>query len=464
MRWAPRSVRMRLTAWYATTLALVLVIYAGGVYVFVQRTLLLSLDQQLGDDVETAEQQLERTSDGGLQWRGASDPDEDHEEPWLEAWSESGASLFRSAAARRAALSPTRPAAVEAPISLVASDGTRLRVLARTAWAEGHPVLLRVGRSEDTVRHELGELFSGLTLALPLAVGVAAFGGYLLARRALLPVDRMREQARAITAEQLHERLPVENADDELGRLAATFNELLARLEASFEQARRFTADASHELRTPLTAIRSVGEVGLRERRDENTYREIIGSMLEEVDRLTQLVEGLLTVSRADAGQARVSAETFDLRALCQDVASHLQVLAEEKRQSVHIEAQGPVHVIADRVLVRQALINLLDNAIKYSPASATIQIRVTENSRDARVDVVDSGPGIAAEHAARVFDRFYRVDPGRSRERGGVGLGLSIARWAAEINGGRLELRPDSPVGSVFRITLPRAGAADPH
>jgi heavy metal sensor kinase len=456
VRWAPRSVRVRLTAWYAATLTVVLVLYAGGVYVFLQRTLLVSLDQQLSDDVETAEQQLERTSSGGLRWRGAADPDEDYEAPWLEAWSESGAPLFRSETARRAALPPMRPAAVDFPTSVVASDGTHLRVLARTAWVDERSVLARVARSEENARHELGELFTGLTLALPLAVGAAALGGYLLARRALLPVDRMREQARAITAERLHQRLPVENADDELGRLAATFNELLARLEASFEQARRFSADASHELRSPLTAMRSVGEVGLRERRDEAAYREIVASMLEEVDRLTRLVEGLLTMSRADAGQSRALAEPFDVWELCREVAGHLQVLAEEKRQLVVVEAAGPVQVTADRVLLRQALINLLDNAIKYSSPNAAIRIRIDQDIRAARIDVVDSGPGIPLEHADRVFDRFYRVDAARSRERGGVGLGLSIARWAVEVNGGRLEYEPARPVGSLFRITLP--------
>lgn len=463
MRWAPRSVRTRLTAWFAATLALMLIGYAAGVYVFLQRALLASLDQQLGDDVEAAEQLLERPSTGGLQWRGAADPDEDHEEPWLEVWSESDASLFRSEAARRAAVAPTRPERTEARVSLIASDGTRLRVLTRTAWVDGHSVLVRVARSEDNLRRELGELLTVLTVALPLAVGVAALGGYLLARRALSPVDRMRERASAINAARLRERLPVENADDELGRLAATFNDLLERLEASFEQARRFTADASHELRTPLTAIRSVGEVGLRERRDETAYREIIGSMLEEVDRLTQLVEGLLTASRADAGQARVSAELFDLRELCQDVSSHLQVLAEEKRQSIVIDAARPVRVTADRVLVRQALINLLDNAIKYSPPNAAIRIRLNEEGLTAGVEVVDLGAGIPPEHAARVFDRFYRVDAARSRERGGVGLGLSIARWAVEINGGRLEYEPGRPVGSIFRITLPHGVTHEP-
>jgi len=317
-------------------------------------------------------------------------------------------------------------------------------------------VLLSTAPSETYVRHELQELVTGLAVALPFAVGLAAFGGYGLARRALAPVDRMCERAAVITAERLKDRLPVDN-DDELGRLAAAFNDLLARLETSFEQMRRFTADASHELRTPLTAIRSVGEVGLRERRDAEAYREVIGSMLEEVDRLTRLVDGLLTLSRADAGHARLTTESFDVQDLVEDVRAHLSVLAEEKRQSIGIEASRAVQLTADRTLLRQALINLLDNAIKYTPRDGAIVIRVGGSASGTTIDVSDTGSGIPPVHRERIFDRFYRVDPARSRDLGGVGLGLSIARWAVEINGGRLEYEPRHPAGSTFRVTMPR-------
>src|SRR5205823_2990825 len=184
-----------------------------------------------------------------------------------------------------------------------------VRRLSGPYTVDGLPVVIQVARSEEPIRRELGELLMILGAGLPLAVAIAGMGGYFLARRALAPVSRMLERARTITAERLGERLPVENPGDELGQLAAVFNDAFARLERSFEQLRRFTADASHELRTPLTAMRSVGEVGLRERRDAAAYREIIGSMLEETDRLGRVVEGLLTLSRADGGE--VSASSF---------------------------------------------------------------------------------------------------------------------------------------------------------
>jgi len=241
------------------------------------------------------------------------------------------------------------------------------------------------------------------------------------------------------------------------------FNETLTRLESSFEQMRRFTTDASHELRTPLTAIRSVGEVGLRGRRDEAAYREIIGSMLEEVDRLALLVDRLLTLSRADTGQAQLSVDMVDIPELAEEIAEQLGVLAEEKNQSIKVQYQVVPRWIGDRVMLRQALLNLVDNAIKYSPVGGSIEILVTQSTEGTLIDVTDTGPGIPADLRSRVFDRFYRVDKARSRANGGTGLGLAIAKWAVEVNGGRLSLEPTTDVGSRFRITLSQT-AVDEH
>jgi heavy metal sensor kinase len=274
----------------------------------------------------------------------------------------------------------------------------------------------------------------------------------------LAPVDRMAERARSITAERLHDRLPVDHPNDELGRLASVFNDTLGRLESSFEQMRRFTADVSHELRTPLTAIRSVGEVGLRGRRDEGAYRGIIGSMLEEVDRLACLVDRLLTLSRAETGQAKLSVELIDLRELAENVAAHLGVLAEEKQQSITIEHLGTPRCLGVRLVLRQALINLVDNAIKYTPAGGQIRIRVRESPTGAMLEVSDTGPGIPAEPRTRIFDRYYRVARSRSDDTSGAGLGLSIAKGAVEVNGGQLSLEGTNGAGSTFRITLPNA------
>jgi signal transduction histidine kinase len=222
---------------------------------------------------------------------------------------------------------------------------------------------------------------------------------------------------------------------------------------------RSFTADASHELRTPLTALRSVGEVGLRGKREPAAYREIIGSMLEEVDRLSRLVDRLLTLSRADNREFQLAIDTVSLGALAQEVADQMDVLAEEKGQTITVERKGDPRWTGDPLVLRQALLNLVDNAIKYTPEGGRISIRVSESGPEACIDVCDTGPGIPRELQSRIFDRFYRVDTSRSRNTEGAGLGLSIAKWAVEVNKGRLILAETGVgAGSVFRITLPRA------
>ena len=249
----------------------------------------------------------------------------------------------------------------------------------------------------------------------------------------------------------------MENSGDEFGRLAGVFNETLARLETAFEQLRRFTADASYELRTPLTGMRSVGEAALQRPLTAQGYREVIGSMLEEVDRLTRLVESLLLLTRAQAGRIPLTRAVVDLRDLVAGVSESLRVLAEDKQQELTVEAVAPVTVEGDPGLLRQAVTNLVFNAIKYTPKSGAIRVVVRAVADEALVEVCDTGPGIPAAHHPRIFDRFYRVDGARSRETGGVGLGLAIARWAAEANGGRIEVESEESQGALFRVALPR-------
>ena len=311
---------------------------------------------------------------------------------------------------------------------------------------------------EERLQQQLREILVVLVLGLPLVVALAGVGGYVLARRALAPIDHLAAEARRMTADRLHQRLSVPNEHDEIGRLAAVINDTLARLDQSFGQLRRFTADASHELRTPLAVIRATGEMGLRETRTPAEYKDAIGSMLEEVDRLTRLVDTLLRLSRGDAGTVRLSRDIVDLGDLARDVVTSLGILAEERQQRLEVAADANVRVSADRLVLRDAITNVVDNAIKYSPSGSTITMRIEADAVEATLSVTDEGPGIPAEHRERIFDRFYRIDEGRSRGSGGAGLGLAIAKWAVDANGGRLSLA-SSGSGSVFRITLPRSG-----
>ncbi len=324
------------------------------------------------------------------------------------------------------------------------------------AGSGGHDPALN---AETRVEQQLDEILVVLGLGLPLIVVLAGAGGYVLARRALTPIDHLAAEARRITADRLHERLSVPNEQDEIGRLTAVINSTFARLESSFDQLKRFTADASHELRTPLAVMRGIGEMGLRETRTPAEYKEAIGSMLEEVDRLTRLVDTLLRLSRGDAGTVRLSPGPVDLGQLTREAVASLGILAEERQQRIKVDASNAIRVSADRLVLREAITNMLDNAIKYSPNGSTIDVRVEAFKDRATVAIADQGPGISLEHRGRIFDRFYRVDEGRSREMGGTGLGLAIAKWAVEVNGGHISLE-SAQWGCVFTITLPRMSA----
>src|SRR3984957_1827655 len=337
-------------------------------------------------------------------------------------------------------------------------DGTTVRMASRRHTLDGHPILIRLGYSEPPIWARFEELAVAPLLAVPIVLALAGLGGYLLAKRALAPLEQMTSHAEEITSERLHERLPTGEVDDELGHLARVFNNLLARLEQSFEQLRRFTADASHELRTPLTAIRSVGEVALQKDGTREEYRDTIGSMLEEVNRLTELVDSLLTISRADAGRIQLHPTVFSAMDLAREAAGLFEVLIEEKDQRITVAGHEGITVTGDRVFLRQALVNIIHNAVKFSPAGGAIAVRVHEESAGGiRVEVSDSGPGIGREHSEKIFDRFYRVDESRSREAGGAGLGLSIALWAVRVHGGDIHMLSTQGRGCTFQICLPR-------
>ena len=459
----PRHVRSRMTLWYVLVLGFLLLAYAGGASLYLFYSLREQLDNDLSEDVERVEGLLENTPDGMVALDSVHHgEDEANMQRFVEVWSAEGALLYRSPTLEGGALGgPPRSSAESntqrSPSTVRLADGRRVRMATSIHTVDGRRVLLRVAHSEQGLWQELEEFGSVLLVALPLALVLAGLGGFALARKALAPIDAMAHQAERISAERLSERLPIENPEDELGHLARAFNATLARLEAAFDQLRRFTADASHELRTPLTAIRSVGEVALQVPKSATEYRDVIGSMLEETDRLTRLVDSLLTLSRADAGHIQVQRTDISLLGLEQEASSLVEVLAEEKQQRISVEGDPTLIVSGDRLILRQALVNLIDNAIKYSPAEAEILVRVAAG-KDSQliVEVVDQGPGVRQEHQSRIFDRFYRVDSARSREWGGAGLGLAIARWAVEIHGGQITLQSVEGRGSTFRVALP--------
>lgn len=299
----------------------------------------------------------------------------------------------------------------------------------------------------------------GLRLAIgfPLVFVLAILGSLVIVGRALRPVKLVTQKARHISAHSLSERLPVLHPHDEIGQLTMVLNDLLARLESSFERLRQFTADASHEFRTPLTSIRSIGEVALKEDHHNSVYRDAISSILEEAARLNELLNNLLILTRGDSGKMAVSFEPVDLSVLVKSVVDDLSILADEKSIAIKTKMPESEYVELHESSVRQALMNVLHNAIKFTPENGVVEIRMDEmNSDHVFIDVMDSGPGIPLDKRELVFERFVRLDESRHSD-SGVGLGLSIAKWAVELNHGTIGFIDAERHGSTCRITFPK-------
>lgn len=462
--WRRRSLKLRLAVSFALIASVLLLGLLPFVYHHVERRLGLDLDRELGIDWILIKAHLEPDESGGVRWKKSSPSTLEsggYAESWFDVWS-GGRPLMRHAPPQGSDIAePPRATVGDGGFYNLARDGGReARVLEKAARIGGREVTLRVFQDRSNLQETLRHVLWVLAFGVPVALLLAAAGGYLMAGRTLRPIVEMTEQARQITSESLGRRLPNPNPHDELGRLATVFNETLRRLEDSFESLRRFTADASHELRTPLTALRSVGEIALRESGDAEALRDTIGSMLEEAQRLHDLADTLLTLARVEGGRIPLRKETMGLGTVVAEVCESLEVLASEKGQRLDLDlAAAPgLFVEADPVLLRQAVVNLVHNAIRHSPDHTTVRVEVVADGDDAVVEVADEGPGIAPEHRERVFERFYRVDKARSRAEGGAGLGLALAKLAVELNGGAIDLRSEVGKGSRFRIRLPRA------
>lgn len=459
--WKRRSLKLRLAACFTLVASVVILGLIPFVYVLIERRLHMEMDRQLHIDWNLVEAHLEADEADGIRWRknSPSTPSSPgYAETWFDIW-EGGKVLFHHWPAHGA-----RVLQAPAPVSdrshtiftIALQEEMTARTLQKPARIDGREVILRVFRDESGLRSTLREILIGLGLGLPVALLLAALGGYLMAGRALRPLRAMAEQARQITSESLSRRLPNPNPNDELGQLATVFNETLKRLESSFESLKRFTADASHELRTPLTALHSVGEIGLREGGDAKALRETIGSMLEEAHRLNDLIDTMLMFARVETGRANLRLEAVPLDEVVTETCENLEVLAAEKGQRIDLRADSAVLVEADRLLLRHAIMNILHNAIRYSPDGSTVRVACFQRGAQAMVEIADEGPGIAPEHRARVFERFYRIDKARSRAEGGAGLGLAIAKLFVEQFGGSLGLSSEGGSGSCFRLELP--------
>ena len=315
---------------------------------------------------------------------------------------------------------------------------------------------LEVGQSEEDVADFLGALLLIMGGAYPVTLVVAVLGGVFLAGRALSPVDTITGMARRISADDLDQRLDLRLPDDEVGRLARTFDEMIARLDSAFRRQRQFTADASHELRTPLTVMKGQVDVALQKDRESQEYRRVLEAVNDEVDRLIRLAESLLTLTRADAGEIPLELEAVGVADLLAGAVDQARSTAIQRGVDLLYVLGDSATVRADEGLLLQLILNLLDNATKYTPAGGEVSVGWNVTGDRTGLWVRDSGKGIPEEHIPLIFDRFYRVDQARGRSEGGVGLGLAISRWIAEAHGGSIHVESAPGNGSTFTVLLP--------
>ena len=491
------SIRARMTLWYTGILAATVLVLGSVAYGLLMRGLWNEVDSTLERVARAAAQAAQQTATDFVP--------PDMNDLLRRFYGSNFADRFYQFLDPRGEVDPRLPRERGAPLAIspkalknaaegygtfetIQTGGTHpVRVFTFPIVAQGRMIkVLQVGTSLEGLLRERQNFLWALATLAPLGLILAGGGGWLLARRVLRPVDQMTQAARRIGAERLAERLEGAGADDELGRLARTLNEMLARLEAGFAQIRRFSADASHELRTPLTILKGEIEVALRSAREPAEYERVLTSALEEVERMARLVDDLLMLSRADAGALRWEKGPVELDRLVEDVAKQGEVLGRAREIPVAIQSLEPLIAHGDEPRLRQLLLNLVDNAVKYTPQGGRVTLSLRqarggsgeramqqpEGSPDppispppspsasewAEIAVSDTGVGIPPEALPRIFERFYRVDDARSREAGGTGLGLCIAITIAEAHGGRIEVESVPGAGSTFTVRLPLA------
>jgi heavy metal sensor kinase len=464
-----RSISFRLVTWYAGLLAVIFVLLCALLYFdlrhFMENDLRQSQARRARQIANTLLLHVKQTGEAAVASQTKDWYEPEINDRFIRITRADGTLVYVSEAPKDQSFDPAEvplfPPSAKAEFShkLKLSGGNTLLIAALNFKSAGNPdYLVEFGSLLDPVETMLNHLFLQLALGLPLAVIIIAAGGFLLVRRALTPVETITRAAERITQHNLSERLPVAHTGDELERLSVSLNRMITRLDDAFQNSKRFVADASHDLRTPLTILRGELESLAADNRLDAELRDRADSLLEEVVHLGKIVEQLLTLSRLDAGEAQTEWTRFDLTELAKTTADQMSLLAEDKSISLSCDAGEPVPVNGNRVRLKQVVVNLLDNAIKYTPAQGAIQLRVLASNGRAVLEVEDNGIGIPSEALPHIFERFYRVDETRSAESESAGLGLSIVKSICLAHGAEVEVQSTVGHGSCFRVKLPLA------
>lgn len=452
------SIRVRLTLWYSLILFLSLALFGGGAYFAMCHSLYATLDAELRQRLEGIRGIISEDAP-----RGAAILDDELRELANGAGT-SGGLRVADVVGHVVFASPGMELRTTRETSQKASAGFNERIAGKQFRVLGDRMEVAGARYDVTVAGSTKELSEALErfrdalyLVGPLFLLLAALGGYWMSLRALAPVDEITRSARNIGAQNLAMRLAVPPTGDELERLATTLNEMLSRLDGAFQRITQFTADASHELRTPVSVMRTSAELALRKPRTETEYREALSQILRESEKVSRLIDQLLTLARADSSSTALPITRTNLNETLQKAWEETSILANAK--GLHAKdfvPAAPVWVNGDPASLERLFLILLDNAVKYTADGGRIELRLSTDDGFAVAEVRDTGIGIAPEDITHIFDRFYRADRARSRETGGTGLGLAIGRWIAQAHGGEIRVQSEPSKGSSFQVRLP--------
>jgi heavy metal sensor kinase len=464
------SIGWRLTLSYLVVFAAAQFLFGLGMWLILRHNLYQIIDDALAGQIDDVQRFLEAqrkdASIAKLQEEVTETYALEHSGDYLQVYEAGGEWIYRAPFLQKMSFLPRPPDQLNHPVYEDKELGGKpLRFLSQSIVVHGRFFTVQTGLPTHEALQTLVLFRRYLSMFAPLILLAASGLGYWLSERALSPVDALTRGARAISGTNLSGRLEQLHTGDELQRLSDTLNEMLSRIETAFLRVTQFTGDASHELRTPISLIRTEAEIALRKSRSEPEYCAALRHILLEAERTTSLVEKLLSLARADSGREALEIRPFNLRETVLKVASEWRTVAgSEALRFTETITPSNVPVEGDETVLQQLLNILLDNAVKYTPAPGRIDLSLDQVDHKAILTVADSGIGITEEEQSKIFERFYRADKARSRELGGAGLGLAIARWIVQQHHGSIEVRSAPGKGSTFVVELPLQATAERH
>lgn len=464
----PSTIRLKLTIWYAAVMGVVLISFSIALYMIMSRALYDEVDAKIKAMAEVTASSTENLKghfdltqlDNMLEEKlGFRTPGK-----FIQILDNTGTVGQLSANLQAHPLPISIKALKKASTKEISFETLQVKNSKYPIRMVTYPVvennevtnILQIGTSLQTAQETLQKLFFTLLLGVPASLTLASFGGWFMARKSLRPVNDITTTARLITAKNLDKKIEVANPNDEVGMLAETINDMISRLNSSFGQMNQFSSDVSHELRTPLTILRGEMEVALRSQRTAEEYREVITSGLEEVERMSLMVEELLLLSKAEHGELRLNISIVPLHSLLESSFDNAMALARGRGVDIAMQGKEGVSVQGDKMRLARVLLNLVDNAVKYTPKGGRVILSLAKEGDEAYISIKDTGIGISKEDQEKIFERFYRVDKSRSREVGGTGLGLAICKRIVEAHGGRISVESEIGKGSTFTVILP--------